>query len=191
MNVIALLKDDHRTVEKLFEKYEDAEQTEREQKLILDKITEDLNLHAAVEEEIVYPEAKRRLEEGEELVGEAVEEHAKVKKLLAEIQQAKGAELEGKVHELKECVEHHVEEEEGELFPLLEHAIDAEELEEIGETVMRRKSSDSQPRTSSKRKATRRPQATAAAQREQSASGEGRQTKSDQRGKSSGKAGRS
>ncbi|HSD11672.1 MAG TPA: hemerythrin domain-containing protein [Candidatus Binatia bacterium] len=157
MNIVELLKDDHRIVETLFETYgEDPRRADAP--AILRQIAEDLTLHTEAEERILYPEARASLEDGEDRVTEAIAEHAKVTRLIQELESRTGTgdDVAEKVAQLKAAVEHHVEEEEGELFPALEEALDEEKLEQMGQAMMNKKrentGSNPSPRRESKSK---------------------------------------
>ena len=112
-DAIALLKDDHRTVEKLFEDFEKAKGDGRKEKLAK-QICLELTVHAAIEEEIFYPACEGAVEE--DLLKESYVEHDAAKLLIAEIEAANGESdeyFDAKVKVLSEEIEHHVEEEEG------------------------------------------------------------------------------
>jgi len=138
-DAIALLKQDHRTVEALFDEFESAD--EEEQSSIAERVCQLLTIHAQIEEEILYPEAMEALEDEEdsELVHEAQVEHASAKDLIAKIE-GMAPEDDGfraTVKVLGEYVKHHVKEEEGELFPKLKKAeID---LKDMGSRLADRK----------------------------------------------------
>jgi hemerythrin superfamily protein len=114
---IALLKADHRAVEKLFGQFEKARDTDRK-KALADKICLELRVHMQIEEEIFYPTSREFLKD-EDIVDEAVVEHAAARDLVDEIEGMDGTEdlYDAKVTVLKEQIEHHVEEEETEYFP--------------------------------------------------------------------------
>jgi len=110
-DAIALLKADHRTVEDLFEQFENASGDGRKRK-IAEQICLELTVHAQIEEEIFYPACEGKVEE--DLLKEAYVEHDGAKVLIAEIE-AGGPDDEfydAKVKVLSEQIEHHVEEEE-------------------------------------------------------------------------------
>jgi len=133
VNAIDLLEQQHREVEDLFEEFEEAGENARKTKeRLCQKLADALAVHAEIEEKIFYPECKQ--EDTEDLLREAVEEHLGVKRLLADIMESEpdDAQLEARVKVLQEQVEHHVEEEEGELFPKVRKALSKEELEEMG-----------------------------------------------------------
>jgi hemerythrin-like domain-containing protein len=141
-DVFKLLKDDHEKVKKLFKKYEGCGQKAlKEKQTIADTVFRELEIHAKVEEEIFYPAVKDNAsEEGQDLVNEAFEEHKIVKTLIKELQALKAGDdpFEAKFKVLRENVEHHIEEEEDELFPEARKAIKGE-MEEITEEVEERK----------------------------------------------------
>jgi hemerythrin superfamily protein len=139
MNAVKLLKQDHKLVSDLFEEFEEADEGEKSS--IAERICKLLTVHAQIEEELLYPQAREALdEEDAELVSEAAVEHATAKDLIAQIEQSgEGEELwEAKVKVLGEYIKHHVKEEEGELFPKLQKT--DLDLDELGEQLAERKS---------------------------------------------------
>ena len=135
-NAIALLKNDHRTVEDLFEEYEHARRADRKQ-TIVQQICEELTVHAQLEEQAFYPAAQKALgSEDRDLVDEARVEHNSLKWLIAQLEQeAPDSELyAAKVTVLKEYVQHHVKEEEKEMFPKLRKT--DLDLDELGQTLL-------------------------------------------------------
>jgi len=141
MNAIELLKQDHDKVEKLFQKVK-GEQGSEEQ--LAEQIRIELEVHTKIEEQIFYPYL---LENGDEeiqdIVKEGIEEHRQVKILLKEMENlSDGSELlDPKLQVLMEDVTHHVQEEEGELFPLVVEQFDGETLKELGEELQEMKQS--------------------------------------------------
>lgn len=134
MDAFELLKADHRKVEQLFAQLESASGKQKLQ--VFEQIKTELELHTHIEEKIFYP-ALEEPEETHDLALEAYEEHAVVKNLLKELGRAKTAndEWEAQAKVLQENVEHHVEEEENELFPKAESALGEEEIEALGEQM--------------------------------------------------------
>lgn len=114
-DVIALLMADHRKVEGLFEEFENS-RTKVQRRKLLEKIITELSIHAAAEEKHVYP---AYMQEDEDMTQEAIEEHHVVKMVLKELSSFDGSEenVKAKVKVLSEMVQHHVEEEESEMFP--------------------------------------------------------------------------
>src|SRR5215208_3133684 len=121
MDAFELLKADHRKVEELFEELESA--SGKTKISVFNQIKTELELHTQLEEKIFYP-ALEKPSETHDLTLEAYEEHDVVKKLLRELSRAKtpNEEWEAKAKVLQENVEHHVEEEENQLFPKAEKA---------------------------------------------------------------------
>ena len=138
----ALLTRDHADVKKLFKEYEklaDAEADGEERQALAEQICDMLTVHATIEEEIFYP-AAREAEVESDLLDEAEVEHASAKDLIAQIK-AMGPDEElydAKVKVLGEYVKHHVNEEEGELFPKLREAEDFD-VEALGDQIAQRK----------------------------------------------------
>lgn len=113
----ALLRADHKLVSSLFEDFENASSNAVKRKLV-NKICLELSVHAQVEEEIFYPAVKQALND-HEMVPEATVEHATLKSLIAQVE---GVEPDGEMYDAKvkvlcEYVEHHVKEEQDEMFP--------------------------------------------------------------------------
>ncbi|HXU82581.1 MAG TPA: hemerythrin domain-containing protein [Polyangia bacterium] len=128
MSAIDMLESQHREVEKLFAAFEKANAAKKRE--IFLQIADKLAVHATIEEKHFYPAAKS--EETKELLAESVEEHLSVKRLLADLLDEDDQEtLEAKVKVLKEQIEHHVEEEENELFPQVEDLLDATALDAL------------------------------------------------------------
>jgi len=120
-DAIELLMQDHRNVEKLFKQYEklvEEEGSYNEREALAATICAELTVHAQVEEEIFYPAARDILDE-EDLVDEAVVEHASAKDLIAQLADMSPDDdlYDAKVKVLGELIEHHVEEEEEQMFP--------------------------------------------------------------------------
>lgn len=169
MDAFNLLKTDHRNVAELFERLES---TSGKRKLrVFEQIKEELDLHAHIEEKIFYPalenQAKTR-----DLILEAYEEHKQVKSLLRELSRSRAAdeEWQAKAKVLQENVEHHVEEEENELFVKAQAAIGEEELEELGdrmeaEKARKQRGSSSKKSGAAKKSASKTKSASTAAKR--------------------------
>ena len=151
MDAIKLLKKDHKEVNALFAKFEAlTERAHKSKRMIADKICMELTAHAMIEEKIFYPAVKRASEGVKDDVLEAFEEHAIVKRLVAEIKamSEEDERFDAKVTVLMELVRHHVEEEADELFPKVKKLIDAAELESMGEKMEQLKTA-SLPKTRS------------------------------------------
>ena len=127
MSAIDKLESDHREVEKLFEAFEKARTSARKRD-IFEQIADALAVHAHIEEQHFYPAAKSK--DTEDMLLEATEEHLSVKRLIADLLEldAKDETFEAKVKVLQEQIEHHVEEEEKELFPKVKKLLDEDTL---------------------------------------------------------------
>ncbi len=140
MDAIALLKQDHRTVEDLFAEFEKASGEGRKQKLA-GQICLELSVHAAIEEEIFYPACEGKVED-EDLLKEAYVEHDGAKLLIAEILAGEPSDefYDSKVKVLQEQIEHHVEEEEKRMEGLFSQARKAGlDMDALGEQLAVRK----------------------------------------------------
>src|SRR3954454_7470764 len=139
-DAIALLKNDHREVELLFEQFEKARGDGRKETLA-QQICLELSVHAAIEEDIFYPACEGKVDE--DLLKESYVEHDAAKLLIAEIM-AGGPQADefydAKVKVLQEEIEHHVEEEEKRLEGLFAQARKAElDMDALGEELAARK----------------------------------------------------
>lgn len=128
MDAIVMLKEDHKQVEHLFKKLEKGDLS------VVPKICDALTLHAELEEMLFYPEVRTEVEDAADGVDEAVEEHHLVKILVGELQGMTKTDeaYKAKATVLMELVRHHVEEEEGEMFPEVRAALGRKRLQEIG-----------------------------------------------------------
>jgi len=156
MDAFELLKQDHKKVSKLFSKIESASGQAKSE--LFDQLKAELDLHAHIEETVLYP-ALENTEEAREITLEAYEEHKVVKDLLGELANAadQNEEWDAKLKVLKENVEHHVEEEEGELFGKARKALGHERIETLGADLEAEKASKSgapKPRMATKSKPT-------------------------------------
>lgn len=136
-SVLDMLKADHKKLKELFEQFENEEEKAAKQQIANSAIAE-LEVHAALEEEIIYPAMRPEIDD-DELMDEAWEEHHVAHVLINELKKMKSGEgrFDAKFTVLAENVKHHIEEEESELFPKAEDTeIDWEALE--GEVLQRR-----------------------------------------------------
>ena len=143
MEATTLLMKDHETVKKLFEEYEAAGDTAyRTKQKLFETIKSELLVHMDIEETIFYPTVKAvPSEELKDEIREADEEHHVARLLMAELSKMKpeDEQYDAKVTVLKENIEHHVKEEEGELFPNTKKRLSRERLEQLGEEMEERK----------------------------------------------------
>lgn len=139
MDAIKLLEADHREVEALFKKYEDSDDT-MVQASTAEMICKNLTIHAMIEEELFYPKAREILskDDADKLVDHAEKEHAMAKAMIAKIMKMEtGIMLHAAVKALKLAIEHHVKEEETEMFPKLQKL--GMETENLGKQLEERK----------------------------------------------------
>ena len=139
-DAITLLTAQHREVHAMFEKFENmTDRAKVSKKKLADDICQALIMHTTIEEEILYPAVREATEETEDMVDEAVVEHASAKDLIAQIQEMDpGDDLyDAKVKVLGEYIDHHVKEEEGELFPKVKKS--KLDLGVLGERIAARK----------------------------------------------------
>jgi iron-sulfur cluster repair protein YtfE (RIC family) len=150
MDAIALLKADHEKVDSLFSQLEETtESAEKTREELFTKLKQELDLHTHVEEKIFYP-ALKEADETRDIVLESFQEHHVVKVLLRELD-AMAVTSEtwtAKLKVLKENVEHHVEEEEGEMFPKARTVLNSDQLEELG-TLIKEEKREQKPLTAS------------------------------------------
>ena len=137
-----MLKDDHATVEKLFKRFEQAgDRAAVEKRRTVDRIIEELSMHAAVEEQLFYPVTRATVPAVEDVALESLEEHHIVKWVLSELE-AMGPEderFDAKVTVLIENVRHHVDEEESEYFPEVRSELGRKALTELGDAMAKAK----------------------------------------------------
>ncbi|MDX2167578.1 MAG: hemerythrin domain-containing protein [Deltaproteobacteria bacterium] len=128
-NAITLLKEDHRQVSALFERFERSRQDGAKKKLA-DQICDELTAHAEIEEQIFYP-AVRQAVRDDDMMDEATVEHATAKALIKQIRAASPGDpmYDAKLTVLSEYIKHHVKEEQGEMFPKARKSgVDLQEL---------------------------------------------------------------
>jgi hemerythrin superfamily protein len=139
MDALQLLRRDHQTVQKLFSRFESAR---KGKKAIVDRIVKELAIHSAIEEQLFYPAIRaaakgEELEEADEKVLEALEEHHVAKWLLAEIEDMDEDDerFEAKVMVLIESVRHHIKEEQGPLFRFVRRLMGKDQLDLLGNAL--------------------------------------------------------
>ena len=137
-DAIALLKADHKEVKTMVEQFNSSRSDSKKAQLA-EQICAALEVHAEIEEELFYPAAREALKKSGDLIDEAEVEHTSVKELIAKIKGGQpGDDLwDAEVKVLGEYVNHHVKEEEGEIFPKVRKT--SLDLEAIGEQLAERK----------------------------------------------------
>jgi hemerythrin superfamily protein len=119
-DAIALLVADHREVKAMFKEFEElGDRARASKKKLADRICRELELHTRIEEEIFYPAVREASRDLEDIVDESLVEHASAKELIAQLEGMDPEDdlYDAKVKVLGEQIEHHVGEEEGEMFP--------------------------------------------------------------------------
>jgi hemerythrin superfamily protein len=137
MDVYQLLKQDHQKAMRLFERLaEAADGAKKTRERLFAELKQELELHTEVEEKHFYP-ALKSFDETKDLVEEALEEHDEVKKMLEELDQADmdDESWAEQLSELQESVEHHVEEEETELFPQAQQVLEQDKANAIATAI--------------------------------------------------------
>lgn len=142
-DAIALLKADHKKVKGLLKRLDEAEGGDP-RKALFEEIEQELLVHARLEEELFYPRFKEAVGDDEDvkMYFEAHEEHEVAERVAAEVREhgdPGSNEYAAKCKVLKDLIEHHIEEEEGELFPSARKAIGRQELAALGEDMRQRK----------------------------------------------------
>lgn len=140
VDAITLLTEDHENVKSMFEQYEGlGERAHASKKKLATQICTELTKHATAEEEIFYPAVRAAGKDKEDMVDEATVEHASAKDLIAQILDMEPTEelFDAKVKVLSELIEHHVQEEEGEMFPKARDA--GLDLAMLGQQIAERK----------------------------------------------------
>jgi hemerythrin-like domain-containing protein len=142
MDAIEMLKADHEKVKGLFRQYEAAgDRAYQKKRSIAEEVFTEITVHSTLEEELFYPAVKAETDkQGQELVAESVEEHHVVAMLIEELKalDPKDERYDAKFTVLMENIEHHIEEEEDELFPEAEDVL-GDEIEELGAQMKERK----------------------------------------------------
>lgn len=137
-NAFDLLEQDHRQVEEWFDEYDELHDDDKRKEDLAEKICLALEVHARIEEEIFYPQARAATGDND-LIDEAVVEHATVKNLIAEIEEMEVGEdlYDAKIRVLGEMVKQHIKEEEEELFPELQSS--KMDVDAVGKELAERK----------------------------------------------------
>jgi hemerythrin superfamily protein len=140
MNIIEMLKQDHQEASAMMDRIESADAGDASVMTTFNQLKEALTLHTQIEETIFYP-ALRNNDETQDQIEESFEEHQEVKDLLSEMSgmQAGSDEFMSLMGDLRDAVEHHVEEEENELFPQAQQILGDSRLQEMGQQMMQMK----------------------------------------------------
>ena len=142
MDVLKLLKKDHSSINSLFNKFTRTGKSSHDKRTeVFEQIRRELQIHARAEEEIFYPAIKAFNGESRRLISEALKEHRQIEELLTQISRLKASDrnFDEKIETLYESVDHHIVEEEGEIFRFAEENCSQEQLEEMGRQIDERK----------------------------------------------------
>jgi hemerythrin superfamily protein len=133
MDILDLIKKDHRKIETLFSAIETTDDTQKLYECF-NQLYEEINLHAEVEEQTFYPAILEYCENTEEVIDEAQNDHDEAKQLLEEIESLSptSAEFKQKIRELKQVIQHHVQSEENQVFSSARQCITEEERSQLG-----------------------------------------------------------
>ena len=140
-NAIELLKEDHRKVKKLLEQGDDTtENAVKTRTEVLEKIKSEMQIHETIEEEIFYP-ALQQQEKAKEVVLEGYEEHHVVNQILGELNDVsvEDERWAAKFSVMKENIEHHIGEEEDDMFKKAKQIFSDDELDELGDRMEAKK----------------------------------------------------
>jgi len=140
MNAVELLKEDHDKVDKLFQKVKANEDADH--KDTFEQIKAELDVHTHIEEVIFYPKlVADGDEELKKIVLEGIEEHRQAKMFLRELAALadESEKFQPKLKVLMEDIGHHVQEEEGQMFPMVEEQFDGATLQSLGEEMEKEK----------------------------------------------------
>ena len=136
MDAVSLLESDHRAVDQLFREYEALPRTAgaSARREPVERMIRELSVHTAIEEQVLYPTVGREVPGGAAMEAEARREHQEAKETLRRLDRMEpnGQDFDSAVRDLIEEVRHHVEEEEGEMFPKLRMALTQDRLTTLG-----------------------------------------------------------
>ena len=136
-DVIELIEHDHREVEALFSEFEGTQNAS-----VATQICDELDRHASAEEAVVYPVIEAEVPEGKKMVSEATNEHKEARQLIGRIRRTEDStHLVELVGELKQGIQHHVQEEESQVLPKTRQALSPERLSELGQEFQAAKGS--------------------------------------------------
>jgi hemerythrin superfamily protein len=137
-DAITLLKADHRAVKDMFRRYEKlGDRAHKGRSDLVARISRELSVHAAIEEQVFYPRVREEGRRIDDDVMESLEEHHLIKEALARLQgmSPDNDRYDAAVQVLREQTEHHIKEEETELFPRVTRALDRAALVALGEAM--------------------------------------------------------
>ncbi|WP_019819360.1 hemerythrin domain-containing protein [Saccharomonospora saliphila] len=140
-DLVTVIVDDHRAVERVFGELEQGVGDARRRRDLADHVIAELVRHSVAEEQYLYPAARRHLDDGDEVADHEIAEHAEAEELMKRLDgvDATDARFDELLRELMDAIRHHVEDEENDLLPRLRAACEPSELADLGEKVLRAK----------------------------------------------------
>jgi hemerythrin-like domain-containing protein len=147
MDLFQLIRQDHQKAKRLFERVAETSGGTQSRPRLFAELKHELELHTEVEEKFFYP-ALHRHDEAKDLIEEALDEHGDMKEVLDALDRAdkESDNWTDQLDELHEDVEHHVEEEETEIFPLAQKLLDPAELKTIASEIEKAKAAHKVPK---------------------------------------------
>lgn len=140
-DMIDMLIQDHRAVEKAFTELESGRGSSEQRRDLADHIITELVRHSIAEEQYLYPTAREALPNGDELADHEISEHAEAERVMKDLEKADagGSEFDDLASSLISAIRHHVTDEENDLFPKLRSACSGTQLMELGEKIQQAK----------------------------------------------------
>jgi hemerythrin superfamily protein len=140
-DVVTVLIDDHRAVERVFGELESREGTPEHRRNLADHVIAELVRHSVAEEQYLYPTARKVLPDGDELADHEISEHAGAEQTMKDLDGVDPTDprFDELLGSLMSEIRHHVEDEEKDLFPRLRSACDEAELVDLGEKIVQAK----------------------------------------------------
>lgn len=140
-DLISVITEDHRAVERVFGELERGTTSPEHRKELADHVIAELVRHSVAEEQYMYPAARKHLKDGDDLADHEIDEHAEAERVMKRLEGLgpQDKDFEPLVKQLIDGVRHHIKDEEEDLLPRLRSACSPEELDELGEKVLRAK----------------------------------------------------
>ena len=141
-DLINVITSDHREIEAVFKELESTEGSAQHRRDLTDHVIAELVRHSVAEEQYMYPAARKALPDGDEVADHELEEHAEAEQVMKQLDglDPEAPEFDRLLGKLIADVRHHIEEEESDLLPKLQAACSSEDLQDLGEKVLRAKS---------------------------------------------------
>ncbi|GAA0530942.1 hemerythrin [Saccharopolyspora subtropica] len=136
-DIVDVLTTDHREVEQAFADYERGGLSDEQRRSLADHIITELVRHSVAEEQYLYPAAREKLSDGDEVADKELREHAEAEEVMKQLEgmDVTDAEFDRLMGRLIRDIRHHVEEEERDLFPRLQEVCNADELMDLGNKI--------------------------------------------------------